>query len=150
MADAVATGENMDLNHLLQDFGTVTLTLSSLITIQLLICGSGMLLAGLAYLCVYEPKLNGPLQSIIPVKRLQKLKKQMKGKRRDNQLSMREQREKKQQENRHLMSASEADYMTVNQNDQDQSDASESQSIQSQAGSDHQHDHNNEHLQLSP
>ena len=146
MEDIVAVeSETMDLNHLLQDFGTVTLTLSNLIVIQLLICGSGMLLAGLSYLCVYEPKLNGPLQSIIPIKRIQKLKKRMQRKHRNNQLVRRQQRDMKKQENRHLMSASEADYMTANQNDQDESQASESQT---ESGSDHHHDHSNEHLQI--
>merc|ERR1712083_598131 len=96
------------------------------IVIQLLICGSGMLFAGLSYLCVYEPKLNGPLQSIIPIKRIQKLKKHMKKKNKNNHLAARQKQNRKKQENRHLMSASEVDYMTVNQDDKSGSDSSES------------------------
>eukprot|EP00483_Globobulimina_turgida_P013692 UN13718 len=108
----------MDMNSILKDFGTVTLSLSSLIAIQLIICGIGMFIAGFAFLCVYEPKINGPLQSIIPIVQIKSLKKKMKKKNKNNQLTIRQQQERKKRESKHLMSATDvtdAEYMTIKQ-----------------------------------
>merc|ERR1719445_261422 len=108
----------MDLGHILDGVGSVTLSLSTLIAVQLVICGAGMLLAALAFLCVYEPKINGPLQSLIPIAGITSLKKKIshKHKHRNNQLAVRQRRDQQHRENKRLMAAitdSDASYMTA-------------------------------------
>ena len=103
----------MDLNSLLKDFGTVTLSLSSLIAIQLIICGIGMFIAGFAFLCVYEPKINGPLQKIIPIGKIKSYKKKVKRRKyKNNHLTIREEKDQKRRESKHLMAMSSATEMT--------------------------------------
>lgn len=100
----------VEVYKLLKDFGTVTLSLSSLIAIQLIICGIGMFLAGFAFLCVYEPKINGPLQSLIPIGKIKSFKKKVKKRRNknNNHLSIREEKDQQRRESKHLMAMSSA------------------------------------------
>lgn len=104
--------KRMALNEVLSDFGSVTLSLSSLIAIQLIICGIGMFIAGFAFLIVYEPKINGPLQAIIPIVQIKSLKKKIKKRNIDNHLNQCQEKDKKRQESKHLMSAISATEMT--------------------------------------
>eukprot|EP01084_Bolivina_argentea_P186273 321121_1 len=136
----------MNINAILRDFGTVTLSLSSLIAIQLIICGTGMFIAFLAFLCVYEPKINGPLQAIIPIVQIKSLKKKLKKKNKNNQLTTRQQKDRNKQENKHLMSATDTDYMTVQQDVTSQTDTDDEDDEDNDNDG---HDHNNPNIQIS-
>mmetsp|Transcript_44145 Transcript_44145/g.72969 ORF Transcript_44145/g.72969 Transcript_44145/m.72969 type:complete len:143 (-) Transcript_44145:123-551(-) len=119
----------MDVNTVLQQFGSVTLSLSNLILIQIVIAFTGMCIAGLAFLCIYEPKINGPLQQLIPIGHISSLKKKIKPKNKNDQLRVRQQRAKQRQEKKHLMEATTTDteYHTVNQESEDDDDDDDDQ-----------------------
>merc|ERR1712113_580724 len=130
----------------LNNFGSVTLTLHNLIVCQLIIMSIGMLIGGCSFLCVYEPKINGRLQSIIPIRKIKSLKKRIK-KKKKSQLTVRQQHEISRREKKGLMAASstDTDYMTVQQHDDDDSTSSDDDDCEES----HHHDHNNERIQIN-
>jgi len=108
------------MDSFLDGFGSVTLSLDDLIGIQLTIMAIGMFVGGLSFLCVYDEKINGRLQSILPISKIKRIKKKIKKKKQNTQLSKRHQMETKKREHKGLMASStDTDYMTVQQHDED-------------------------------
>merc|ERR1712228_892888 len=133
------------MNSFLDNFGSVTLSLQNLIFIQLIIMGIGMFIGGLSFLCVYEPKINGRLQSIIPIVQIKSLKKKIRKKKKKSQLAMRQQRDISKREKKGLMEVTtDTDYMTVQQDDDEDESSDDDDDDES-----HHHDHNNEHIRLN-
>ena len=146
------------------EFGTVTLSLSSLLAIQLIVCGVGMFIAGFVFLCIYEPKLSGPLQVIMPLHKKiplpSKIKKLTKKKKKQSHLSLQQQKQKSLQESKRLMSCTDIDDAKTdienikknkNKNNINKNNKHQKNNHDDNDGDDEEsdiHDHNNNNLQI--